>query len=97
MRSRCCPIRTVPTGEATEEAGVSARLLEDARIVPLGCRSYNRPFDIRVAWADMPGTEVKKGDFLAVSTQGFLVETREDLSRIPLKAGHDAKGVRVAR
>jgi hypothetical protein len=39
--------------EATEETGVSRRLLENAKIVPLGHRSYNRPFDIRVAWADM--------------------------------------------
>ena len=83
--------------EATEETGVSRRLLENAKIVPLGHRSYNRPFDIRVAWADMPGTEVKKGDFLAVSTQGFLVKTHENLSRIPLKAGDDAKGVHVSK
>jgi hypothetical protein len=83
--------------EATEETGVSARLLKNARVVPLGNRSYNRPFDIRVAWADMPGTEVKKGDFLAVSTQGFLVQTPEDLSRIPLKAGDDAKEVHVRK
>jgi hypothetical protein len=45
----------------------------------------------------MLGTEVKKGDFLAVSTQGFLVKTQENLSRIPLKAGDDAKGVHVSK
>jgi ADP-ribose pyrophosphatase YjhB (NUDIX family) len=83
--------------EATEETGISARLLESARIVPLGHRSYNRPFDIRVAWADITGTEVKKGDFLAVSTQGFLVQTGQDLSRTHLKAGDDAKVVHVSK
>jgi ADP-ribose pyrophosphatase YjhB (NUDIX family) len=88
---------TAALREATEETGVSRRLLENAEIVPLGHRSYNRPFDIRVAWADMPGTEVKKGDFLAVSTHGFLVKTQENLSRIPLKAGDDAKGVHVSK
>src|ERR1700690_3443869 len=49
--------------EATEETGISRRLLEEAQIIPVGHRSYNRPFDIRVAWGDMPGTDIKKGDF----------------------------------
>ena len=83
--------------EAVEETGASKRLLKNAEVVPLGSRSYDRPFDIRVAWADMAGTEIKKGDFFAVSTQGFLVKTQENLSRIPLKAGDDAKGVDVSR
>jgi hypothetical protein len=65
--------------------------------IPVGHRSYDRPFDIRVAWDDMPGTDIKKGDFFAVSTQAFCVQTPQDLSRVSLKAGDDAKAVLVAR
>jgi hypothetical protein len=50
-----------------------------------------------MAWGDMPGTVIKKGDFFAVSTQGFCVKTPQDLSHISLKAGDDAKGVLVAK
>jgi ADP-ribose pyrophosphatase YjhB (NUDIX family) len=82
--------------EATEETGISKRLLEGAHIIPVGHRSYNRPFDIRVAWGDMPGTDIKKGDFFAVSTQAFCVKTTQDLSGVSLKAGDDAQGVLVA-
>src|ERR1700691_2755252 len=83
--------------EATEETGISKRLLEGAHIIPVGHRSYNRPFDIRVAWGDMPGTDIKKGDFFAVSTQAFCVKTTQDLSGVSLKAGDDAKTVVVAK
>ena len=88
---------TAALREATEETGISKRLLEGAHIIPVGHRSYNRPFDIRVAWGDMPGTDIKKGDFFAVSTQAFCVKTPQDLSRVSLKAGDDAKGVLVAK
>jgi ADP-ribose pyrophosphatase YjhB (NUDIX family) len=87
---------TAALREATEETGISKRLLEEAQIIPLGHRSYDRPFDIRVAWGDMAGTDIKKGDFFAVSTQGFSVKTTQDLSQVPLKAGDDAKHVLVA-
>ena len=87
---------TAALREATEETGIGKRLLEGAHIIPVGHRSYNRPFDIRLAWGDMPGTEIKKGDFFAVSTQAFCVKTTQDLWRVPLKAGDDAKGVLVA-
>ena len=87
---------TAALREATEETGISKRLLEGAHIIPVGHRSYNRPFDIRVAWGDMPGTDIKKGDFFAVSTQAFCVKTTQDLLRVSLKAGDDAKGVLVA-
>ncbi len=83
--------------EATEETGISKRLLEGAHIITLGHRSYDRPFDIRVAWGDMPGTDIKKGDFFAVSTQGFCVKTAQDLSHLYLKAGDDAEQVLVAK
>lgn len=87
---------TAALREATEETGISKRLQEGAHIIPVGHRSYNRPFDIRVAWGDMPGTDIKKGDLFAVSTQAFCVKTTQDLSRVSLKAGDDAKGVLVA-
>jgi len=88
---------TAALREATEETGIAKRLLEAAEIIPVGHRSYNRPFDIRVAWGDMPGTDIKKGDFFAVSTQAFRVKTTQDLSRVSLQAGDDAKEVLVAK
>jgi len=87
---------TAALREATEETGIGKRLLEGAHIIPVGHRSYNRPFDIRVAWGDMPGTEIKKGDFFAVSTQAFCVKITPDLLRVSLQAGDDAKAVLVA-
>jgi NUDIX domain/Ion channel len=67
--------------EVTEETGISKLLLEEAHIIPVGHRSYNRPFDIRVAWGDIPGTDIKKGDFFAVSTQAFCMKTTQDRCR----------------
>jgi 8-oxo-dGTP pyrophosphatase MutT (NUDIX family) len=88
---------TAALREAVEETGIGKQLLEAAKVSPIGNRSYDRPFDIRVAWQDMLGTDIKKGDFFAVSTQAFRVKTTQDLSQISLKAGDDAKGVHVAR
>lgn len=88
---------TAALREAVEETGINKQLLEQAQVVPLDNRSYDRPFDIRVAWSDMPGTDIKKGDLFAVSTQAFSVKTTEDLSQVCLKAGDDAKRVQVAR
>jgi len=88
---------TAALREAMEETGISKGLLEAAHVIPVGHRSYDRPFDIRVAWGDMPGTDIKKGDFFAVSTQAFCVKTPQDLSRVSLKAGDDAETVVVAK
>jgi len=87
---------TAALREAVEETGISKQLLDGAKVMPVGNRSYDRPFDIRVAWGDMPGTDIKTGDLFAVSTQGFCVKTTQDLSRASLKAGDDAKHVVVA-
>jgi ADP-ribose pyrophosphatase YjhB (NUDIX family) len=87
---------TAALREATEETGIGERLLEGTHIIPVGHRSYNRPFDIRVAWGGMPGTDIKKGDFFAVSTQAFCVKITPDLLRVSLQAGDDAKAVLVA-
>jgi 8-oxo-dGTP pyrophosphatase MutT (NUDIX family) len=83
--------------ETLEETGISKSVLEAAHVIPVGHRSYDRPFDIRVAWGDIPGTDIRRGDFFAVSTQAFCVKTTQDLSRVFLKAGDDAKSVLVAR
>lgn len=83
--------------EAVEETGINQKLLEGAQVTPVGARSYDRPFDIRVAWGDMPGTDIKKGGLFAVSTQAFCVKTTQDLSQVSLKAGDDAEEVHVAR
>jgi len=83
--------------EAAEETGISEQLLANAQVLPIGGRSYDRSFDIRYVWRDMPGTEIKEGDFVAVSTQGFCAVTTEDLSKIPLKAGDDATKVHVLK
>jgi len=45
----------------------------------------------------MPGTDIKKGDLVAVSTQAFSVKTKEDLSQVSLKSGDDVEHVQVAR
>jgi ADP-ribose pyrophosphatase YjhB (NUDIX family) len=87
---------TAALREATEETAISKRLLEGAPIIPVGHRSYDRPFDIRVAWGDMPGTGIRKGDFFAVSTQAFCAKTTFNLLRVSLKAGDDARQVLVA-
>ena len=87
---------TAALREATEETGISKGLLEAAQVIPVGHRSYDRPFDIRVAWGGIPGTDIKKGDFFAVSTQAFCVKITQDLLRVSLQAGDDAKGVLVA-
>jgi ADP-ribose pyrophosphatase YjhB (NUDIX family) len=88
---------TAALREVLEETGIGRQLLAGTRVVPVGHRSYDRPFDIRVAWGDMPGTDIKKGDFFAVSTQAFCVKITQDLSRVLLKAGDDAKAVLVAK
>jgi ADP-ribose pyrophosphatase YjhB (NUDIX family) len=88
---------TAALREAVEETGINKQLLERAHVAPVGNRSYDRPFDIRVAWGDMEGTDIKKGDLFAVSTQAFCVKTTQDLSQVSLKAGDDAKAVHVAK
>ena len=88
---------TAALREAVEETGINRQLLERAHVVPVGNRSYDRPFDIRMAWGDMEGTDIRKGDLFAVSTQAFSVKTTQDLAQVTLEAGDDAKGVHVAK
>jgi 8-oxo-dGTP pyrophosphatase MutT (NUDIX family) len=83
--------------EAREETGIDGDLLAAAVIAPIEARSYDRPFDIREAWGDMPGTPIRMGDLVAVSTQAFCIHVKKDLSGIALHSGDDATRVRVAR
>jgi hypothetical protein len=81
--------------EAMEETGISKDILVAAEVTPVGRRSYNRPFDIREAWCDIPDTQILKGDLFAVSTQAFCVRIKGDLSTVSLRAGDDATDARV--
>jgi ADP-ribose pyrophosphatase YjhB (NUDIX family) len=81
--------------EAVEETGISASVLRKAAMSPVGPRRYDRPFDIRAAWNDLAGTNIRKGNFFAVSTRGFRFRIGGNLQEIPLKAGDDAHAVHV--
>jgi ADP-ribose pyrophosphatase YjhB (NUDIX family) len=81
--------------EAMEETGISKDILTAAGVTPVGRRSYNRAFDIREAWCDIPGTPIVTGDLFAVSTQAFCVRIEGDLSTVSLRAGDDAADARV--
>ncbi|MEO6922668.1 MAG: NUDIX hydrolase [Bryocella sp.] len=81
--------------EAMEETGISREILTAATVTPVGRRCYNRPFDIREAWCDIPNTRILKGDLFAVSTQAFCVRIKGDLSTVSLRAGDDATDARV--
>jgi 8-oxo-dGTP pyrophosphatase MutT (NUDIX family) len=86
---------TTALREAMEETGISKDILTAAEVTPVGRRSYNRPFDIREAWCDIPDTAILKGDFFAVSTQAFCVRIKGSLSTVSLHAGDDAADARV--
>lgn len=76
--------------ELGEEAGYTAADTAE----PLGERKTHRPFDVRVAWRDMPDTDIKKGDIFTVTTQGFLVQV-ESLTPDMFQAGDDALAVQI--
>jgi 8-oxo-dGTP pyrophosphatase MutT (NUDIX family) len=86
---------TAALREAMEETGISAEVLAKADIRQLGRRRYNRPFDIRSAWNNLPGTPVQKGDFFTVSTLGFRIKIPGNLQDVALLAGDDATAVHV--
>ena len=88
---------TAAIREAAEEAGISAALLQTAGGRAVGARNYDRPFDIRAAWSDIGGTGIRKGDFIAVSTQGYCFRLAGNLLDIPLRAGDDAGAVHVKK
>jgi ADP-ribose pyrophosphatase YjhB (NUDIX family) len=87
--------RAAALREAMEETGISAEVLAGAEISQIGHRRYARPFDIRSAWKDLPGTLVRKGEFFTVSTLAFRVKIRGNLRNVTLLAGDDATAVHV--
>lgn len=89
--------RSAALREAMEETGIGADVLAGADIRKLGPRRYNRPFDIRSAWNNLPGTPVRKGEFFTVSTMGFRIKIAGDLRDVALLAGDDATAVHVVK
>jgi ADP-ribose pyrophosphatase YjhB (NUDIX family) len=83
--------------EAAEETGIDRDWLTRLGATPAGPRRYNRPFDIRQAWNNLPHTNIKKGDFFNVSTQGFRFKIPGNLHDLPLQAGDDAAAVRILK
>jgi len=86
---------TAARREAVEETGISAALLAQCGVFAVGHRRYDRPFDIRRAWNDIAGTEIKQGEFFTVSTQGFCIKIPGNLQNVTLAAGDDAASVRI--
>ncbi|HQT63779.1 MAG: hypothetical protein B7Z75_02020 [Acidocella sp. 20-57-95] len=81
--------------EAMEETGIDPALLRRVGCTPIGRRAFNRPFDIRCAWNDPPGTVIQKGDLFSVSAQAFCFRIPGNLNHIHLQAGDDAKAVSI--
>lgn len=84
---------TAARREAIEETGIDPALLTTPEAI--GRRTYDRPFDIRAAWNDPPGTKIKQGEWFGVSTQGFCFRIKGDLTKIHLQGGDDAKDAAV--
>jgi ADP-ribose pyrophosphatase YjhB (NUDIX family) len=82
--------------EAAEETGLSHAVLARAEVIVLGGRHYDRPFDIRQAWGDFSDCAIKAGDLFLVSTRTVAIKLRDDLSKLTLRAGDDARDVHVA-
>jgi ADP-ribose pyrophosphatase YjhB (NUDIX family) len=82
--------------EAAEETGISPAVLARAEVTVLGKRHYDRPFDIRMAWSDFSDCAIKAGDLFLVSTRTVAIKIPDDLSKLTLQAGDDARDVHVA-
>lgn len=82
--------------EAIEETGILPLLMASAKTLAIMPRLYDRPGDIRIAWNDLPGTDIKKGDIMMVPTQGVCLKLPGDFRQLSLKAGDDAGAVQVA-
>jgi ADP-ribose pyrophosphatase YjhB (NUDIX family) len=87
--------RAAALREAVEETGISLALLAQAQVSQIGHRLYNRPFDIRSAWNNLPHTDIRLGELFLISTLGFRVKLPGDLRHVKLQAGDDAGAVGV--
>jgi ADP-ribose pyrophosphatase YjhB (NUDIX family) len=83
--------------EAMEETGIAEALVAAARTIGVLPRLYDRPRDIRVAYSDLPGTAICKGDVMMIPTQGVCLKFPGDFTQTALKAGDDAGAVRVLK
>jgi ADP-ribose pyrophosphatase YjhB (NUDIX family) len=92
----CEDVVTAARRELEEETGVASAIIEAAALQGVGRRRYDRPFDVRIAWADIPHTGILTGDIFMASTQPVYLRTAEDLTRVTLRAGDDAVAARVA-
>ncbi len=85
---------TAARRELAEET--SLVLPKDVRGRRLSDRKLYRPFDIREATRDISDTPIKKGDFFAVSTVPYHYQV-EDLTKLLIEAGDDAKSVVIKK
>lgn len=83
--------------EAAEETGISESLLAGARTLAVLPRRYDRPADIRIAYNNLPGTRIRKGDVMMIPTQGVCLKLAGDFNQFALQAGDDAGSVRVVK
>lgn len=81
--------------EATEETGIPPGRLQAATITRLGHRRTQRPFDIRRAWNNLPGTPIQQNELFTVSTLGFRLRLQGDLRDIAFTPGDDATAVQI--
>jgi hypothetical protein len=81
--------------EAMEETGISPETLAGAQKFVVGPRIYDRKFDIRSAWNNLPGTKIMPRDVFTVSTRGYGFFVSKNLADETLVAGDDAKAVSV--
>jgi 8-oxo-dGTP pyrophosphatase MutT (NUDIX family) len=83
--------------EAMEETGISPETLAGARKFVVGPRIFDRKFDIRSAWNNLPGTRIMPQDIFTVSTRGYGFFLSGDLLKETLVAGDDAGAVSVVK
>jgi len=83
--------------EAVEETGISEKLLANAATLAVLPRLYDRPADIRVAYNNLRGTAIKKGDVMMIPTQAVCLKLPGDFTQYALQAGDDAGTVRVVK
>jgi 8-oxo-dGTP pyrophosphatase MutT (NUDIX family) len=83
--------------EAAEETGISQSLLATAKTLAVLPRLYDRPGDIRIAYNNLAGTSIRKGDVMMIPTQGVCLKLPDDFTRIALQAGDDAGSVHIVK
>jgi len=93
----CEDVVTAARRELGEETGIAAEIIAAAALQGVGWRRYDRPFDLRMAWSDIAGTGIRKGDIFMASTQPVYLRTAMDLTRVALAAGDDARAAWVMK